>query len=275
MKSLKLSNMYFLFVSYFCFCTFFNANSQEVSSENHANIIFSPNPSDFASKKVVYTCICGNYDELCSQTYIPIGWDYICFTDNQELIEHGHALWTIRPLIYTERDKTRNSRWHKIFPHIILSEYDISFYIDANTNIKNSNIFDYIEKELLVNDSETLAINKHAERNCIYKEASVCRSWSLDLPDVIDHQMSIFRMYNYPQSNGLVDSSMIFRRHHDQNVKKVMEDWWFWVSTGSKRDQLSFNFVIWLHQFNVHLFKQQFSHNSAYVDCFPHIGKRD
>ena len=33
-------------------------------------------------KKVVYTAITGNYDELITPEYINKDWDYICFTDN-------------------------------------------------------------------------------------------------------------------------------------------------------------------------------------------------
>ena len=178
-RQIPKKNIYFLLISYFCFCIVLDLFSLEIS-----------NTSDFCAKKVVYTSICGNYDSLVTQSYMHNGWDYICFTDNEELLEKGHMQWTIRPLKYTERDNTRNSRWHKMFPDLILPEYDISFYIDGNINIKDSRIFDYIDIELLNNELESLAINRHPIRNCIYQEAIVCKKLSFDSSDVIDSQMS-------------------------------------------------------------------------------------
>ena len=35
-------------------------------------------------KKVIYTAIFGDYDNLVEPYYIPDGFDFICFTDNLE-----------------------------------------------------------------------------------------------------------------------------------------------------------------------------------------------
>ena len=36
-------------------------------------------------KKVLFTCILGDYDDLVEPTFITDGWDYIVFTDNPDL----------------------------------------------------------------------------------------------------------------------------------------------------------------------------------------------
>ena len=119
-------------------------------------------------KKVVYTCICGGYDKLISQTYVREGWDYICFTDNLKLLEKGNPLWTIRPIEFAELDPTRNARWHKMFPNKILNDYDISLYIDGNFNIKAPDLFDYIDNELIKEESIKLALHKHQKRELAF-----------------------------------------------------------------------------------------------------------
>ena len=53
----------------------------------------------------------------------------------------------------------------------------------------------------------------------------------------------------YPEHNGLLFASVLIRKHHDENLKKVMEDWWYCVKNYSKRDQLSFNYVAWKNNF--------------------------
>ena len=92
---------------------------------------------------------------------------------------------------------------------------------------------------------------------------------------VIDSHMLLLRSLNYPQSNGLTENSMIYRRHHNEQLKEVMEDWWWWVSNYSRRDQLSFNYVIWNRDFKIHLFKERFSRDTRYIDLIRHQKKRD
>ena len=37
---------------------------------------------------------------------------------------------------------------------------------------------------------------------------------------------------------------VILRRHNEKDCIRVMEDWWTEIKYGSKRDQLSFNYVL-------------------------------
>lgn len=51
-------------------------------------------------RKVCYTCIAGGYDRLIQPHHIEAGWDYVCFTDDAELLDRGQlGVWEIRPLI--------------------------------------------------------------------------------------------------------------------------------------------------------------------------------
>lgn len=257
MKNCKYS-LYFLFcfVPYWCFCAICEQNCNDSLSK--------------PLKKVVYTCICGGYDSLISHSYVCEDWEYICFTDNQELLSAGHKQWTIRPLMFTNRDNTRNNRWHKIFPDKILEEYEVSLYLDGNINITNSELFDYMNSELIGDESKTLVINSHQARNCIYQEANICKEWHKDSASVIDRQMLIFRRLGYPELKGLTENFMIYRRHHHEQVKKVMEYWWWWVSNYSKRDQLSFNYVIWNLDFKIYLFEPRFSRTGSWLEFVMH-----
>lgn len=270
MKNWKFSLLFlFCFVLYWCFCAISEQSCNGSLLKDKFHCFEKPH------KKVVYTCICGHYDSLISHSYVCDDWDYVCFTDNQELLKNGHHQWTIRPLAYADLDNTRNNRWHKIFPHKILGEYKVSLYLDGNINITNSELFDYINNELIGKKSKTLVINSHPERNCIYQEAQVCKEWNLDSASVIDSQMLIFRQLNYPEFNGLTENFMIYRRHHNAQVKEVMADWWWWVSNYSKRDQLSFNFVIWNRNFKIYLFEDRFSRTGNCLDFILHQKERE
>ncbi|MEI8364834.1 MAG: glycosyltransferase domain-containing protein [Parachlamydiaceae bacterium] len=222
-------------------------------------------------KKVVYTCIAGQYDNLISHSYICDDWDYICFTDNPRILSQRHSQWSVYPLQFTSLDDGRNSRWHKTFPDQILSGYDVSLYVDANLNIIAPDLFHYVHQELLNKPEESLALHTHLWRNCIYQEAEECIHWKLDSHAMIDQQILKLRELNYPENNGLQENNIIYRRHHDARVKQVMKEWWWWISNYSKRDQLSFNYVIWKQNFKIHLFKKQFARDRNYGILHLHV----
>jgi hypothetical protein len=225
-----------------------------------------------SDKKAVYTCITGQYDQLIAHSYVCDQWDYICFTDNPELLEKGHSHWQIRPLQFTALDPTRNSRWHKVFPHKILPEYNVSLYVDGNIDILTPDLFQYVDQKLL--PKEMLAIHPHFVRDCIYAEAKECIHFQLDSEEIIEQQVLRLKKLDYPEHNGLQENNVIFRRHHNSLVKQVMESWWWWITSYSKRDQLSFNYVIWLHRLHIHTFEEQFVRNPKYGMLHSHIGKR-
>lgn len=44
-------------------------------------------------RSVVYTCLTGGYDSLKEHRYIDNDWDYVCFTDNKELLAQKNAVF--------------------------------------------------------------------------------------------------------------------------------------------------------------------------------------
>ena len=86
------------------------------------------------NKNVVYTCITGGYDTLTEPEFVSDGFDYVCFTDNVDL---NSDVWEIRPLP-KETDslsQVKKQRYVKLNPHLLLSDYDISIWVDGNVKI--------------------------------------------------------------------------------------------------------------------------------------------
>ena len=54
----------------------------------------------------------------------------------------------------------------------------------------------------------------------------------------------------YPQNNGLGFTCGLVRYHNRPILKNAMEMWWTEIKYGSKRDQLSFNYVAWKNKLN-------------------------
>ena len=56
--------------------------------------------------------------------------------------------------------------------------------------------------------------------------------------------MKFLKEENFPENYGLFDTSILFRRHNQYQVIRVMDLWCEVLSKYSRRDQLSFPFAI-------------------------------
>lgn len=197
------------------------------------------------NKIVIYTAIIGEYDRLIEPKYIDQNCDYICFTDNKNLTSN---IWKIRVIDESEKEKeeTKTARKYKILPHRYLKEYKYSVWIDGNFEIVGS-VRKYISTYL--KDADILCI-KHPERNCIYEEVQACINLKKDDENIMSNQVDSYFRQGYPEDNGLIVSSILFRKHNKRSMKFLMEQWWEEVSNKSRRDQLSFDYIFWKNKKN-------------------------
>lgn len=193
-----------------------------------------------SNKIAVYTAIFGDYDELYDPLLVVDGIDYICFTDNKQLKSN---IWDIRYLENDQSiDSTRNARKIKILAHKYLPEYEYSIWVDANFKILDNPVI-LIEKHL--SESLLAAYNHSGGRNCIYAEADACIRLNKDDPIIINKQTKVYKDEGYPEFNGLVETGILLRKHNDIKSVEAMEIWWEQIMKYSKRDQISFNYVMW------------------------------
>ena len=212
-------------------------NSDDEIIKNEINKI------DFNRKKLaVYTAITGDYDELLTPEYVNHNFDYICFTDNINL---KSDFWEIRLVEELDLDNVRKARRYKVLPHVYLADYDYSLWVDGGFKIVG-NLEELITK--YAKNHKMMCI-VHETRNSIYKEAEECISRKNDSEKVINSQINKYLAEGYPKNQGLIASGVLFRDHKDENVIKLMNDWYNEIINYSKRDQLSFNFVSWKNGF--------------------------
>jgi len=192
-------------------------------------------------KRVVYTCLTGNYDNLIPLSYVDHDWDYICFTDNPALLKQQKSgIWNIRPLVFNNLNDSKNNRWHKIHALDILSEHYESIYIDANVNILTSYLFD-----MLKYNKKDILIPLHHARDCIFSECEVVISNDKDSEKVCRDQIDYIRSKGFPVHYGLNENNIIYRKHQNRKTRKLMTEWWQLIEKYSTRDQLSLSYVLW------------------------------
>ena len=207
------------------------------------------------NKNVIYTAIFGKYDDLPTPQYIPDNWDFICFTDG----DIKSDVWNIKKVTPLYEDSTRTARKYKILPHRFLQGYENSIWIDGNFLIKND--INMLWDEHIKNQNMAVYNHMHCwdKRNCIYEEANMIEhlfninqspgKQPKDNLDLIKQQMIRYEEQNYPRNNGLIISGILLRKHNKLDVIETMEAWWGELKYGSKRDQLSFDYVSWKNDF--------------------------
>ena len=194
-----------------------------------------------SNSKVVYTCITNGYDRLKEPKFVTEGFDYVCFTDDADLIS---GIWDIRPLPKETEGipPNKKQRYVKINPHKVLPEYELSVWVDANIMLTGD--INECMKTMCVGDCNVF-VPMHPIRDCIYEEMRICASIGKDKIENMKPQIDRYLMEGYPEHNGLLQSNILIRRHMRHDCIRLMAAWWDELSMGSHRDQLSFNYALW------------------------------
>lgn len=213
-------------------------------SELNSRVLSYQLPSTkVSSNKVIYTCITGGYDNLIIPSYYNCGWEYICYTDNSELLkEKQKGAWIIKPLAYSEGSNAINNRWHKFHPHVLFPHYSESIYIDGNLDILD----DYLFKEINDKKDQNLLIPVHFKNDCIYKEIKCVKRSKKAKKEQLCAIRKLLKDNFFPEHYGLTENNIIYRKHNDELIISIMEEWWDLLKI-IPRDQLTLSYVLWKH----------------------------
>ena len=177
----------------------------------------------------VFTCITNQKDNLISVNRED-GVRYVCFTDQN----FKHPVWEFLPAeTYGLCDPRRVARLYKILSHVWFPDEE-TIWIDGRVQLLKP------VKHYLDRYKGIVCARPHHDRNCIYKEAEQVKKLRYDDDDIVDSYIN--RLEGYPPDNGLHETGMVLRRPGCEEFNLL---WWSMVSSGSKRDQLSFDWVAW------------------------------
>ncbi len=199
-------------------------------------------------RKVVYTAVTDGY-----QVHPVIngrdGWDFVCFAES----DMACAGWTVVPIAANEivmddefiaNDKSKTTKRIKILPHLHLPGYDVSIWIDSSLQFKR-----HVDLDGLCADFERspalLRVRAHPYRRCIYREAEEIVKCNLDTRHSVDRVIAKYRGEGFPENFGLAEANYLLRKHNADSMIAFSEAWWHHVQNLSRRDQLSFNYVLW------------------------------
>lgn len=175
-------------------------------------------------RKVIYTALFSNYEELKDVVVITPGWEYICYTDQPITSD----VWQIRycanvqnPVLEARRKK------------ILEFDGDQSIWVDASFRV-NCDLNDFWGKHF----TSPFTVFKHPLRNCVYKEAEACIKNKRGSEKEINDAVTLCNMIGVPEENGLIQSGILLRE--DNEFVRYFCREWFNRTIDCSRDQITF-----------------------------------
>jgi hypothetical protein len=190
------------------------------------------------ARVALYTALVDHYDTLMLPEVLDPEVDLVCFTDGPR---DDLGAWTIRPIPWHDPDPIRRARYVKTHPHVLLEEYDVAVWVDANVLIRG-------DCQAMVNqvrrDGRLLGLIQHPRRTRVAEEADFCVAAGRDDAGTIERQMSRYRREGVLEELFLPETNFMVLLHQEVAVRAVLAAWWAEISAHSRRDQLSCGYAL-------------------------------
>lgn len=197
------------------------------------------------NKVVIYTAVTQGYDAVSKQQFYEDEIDYVCFTDTPVKSDHWKMV-DISSLydILGIKNPQLLARFIKTHPHLFLSEYEKSIWIDGNFVIQCD---DLMHKFIPMLGDEYILMKTHlkGEDYDVYGECKDCIRLKKDSSERLECIRKFLQFQGFSDKGCHVESGIMLRKHNDPECIKLMEKWWEMIRDFSIRDQMSFNYVFW------------------------------
>ncbi len=213
-------------------------NLDHVRSVYHQK--YRENSSVFSGRGAVYTGIFGGYDSIV-EPLVEDSLDYYLFTDTMPVNYAGKwkAVLVDNPQDYDSPTLTRLIKMH---PWDYLPEYDWSVWVDGKVLIKS----DLREFASIYGKKSGMLCFPHHRARSIDEEAKLIAACGKADISELEKQVTDYKEAGYVGRGYLIEAGCMIRSHHDELLKKVMDDWWKeFNSYKHNRDQMSFDYACW------------------------------
>lgn len=192
-------------------------------------------------KIAIYTCVTDHYDNLKNHKWLSDKCDYFVITDDKSQETGLFQYLDIRQFLPEDiKDYTRQNRFCKINAHKIFPNYRYSIYADANV-VFNRDLL-YLIDEL---PKTRISVAARLLEDDLFAHAIRVINSRRDKPEVVREQLQSYWLQGMPSNYGAFWCNVLIREHNHPICKKIMEEWWEQIQSFSRRDQLSFPYVLW------------------------------
>lgn len=194
------------------------------------------------NKRVIYTSIVGEYDNLIQPPVIDDSFDYICFVKKGQRHSEKQGVWRIEEIPFDCSSNKLLAEYPKLQPHIVLPQYEYSLWIDGNISINDAQLYDTINNK--IEEGVMYSGVNHWGWNCAYEDAVMVaylnKSSFLDLLRTV----LFLKRKHFPRHYGLYENNVIFRKHNDPTIVEFNKFWWHLLCKYAKRDQLCHSYCL-------------------------------
>lgn len=197
------------------------------------------------NQRAVYTCLFGFSEKFMDRPIIKDGLtDYIVFTDDKNLSAKN---WKVIYVSSVDLGPPKTSKLVKTCPHLFLSAYETSLYVDntVRINAAPSDIWAYLSEET------PFVVYKHPWWDCPYIETDKVKEYGLADPAALNSQIKRYESEGLPRNAGLFHGGILLRKHSDSKVAALSDSWFNEIKQYTYRDQVALSYLIWREKFKL------------------------
>ena len=163
------------------------------------------------------------------------------------------------------KDFTRKNRYCKIKAHELFPEYRYSIYFDGSIKLKSDCILKKVNE---LPKTRIMVYSKNHFEN-IYMEAMRAGEHFRDNKEIISKQVEKYWLEGMPDNFGSFLCGVLIREHNNPICVKLMNEWWNEIERYSRKDQISFPYVLWKNGFTKNDVKvlEKDIQNLKFIDC--------
>lgn len=213
------------------------------------------------ASKVIYTVLTGGYDRLQQPLATAPDWDFVCFTDvtidGEGSAPTRDGVWELRPIPY-EGSSVLRARWAKMHPHLLLPDYKLSVFMDANLQIASAAFFEALGQDQIPGflglarslstpqgpkspKNGLFRVPPHPQRDCVWEELRYCYLKEKIGPRAAIQWHKTLKRMKMPRHAGLYETGILVREHNNPSIIELDECWWsLLLQSKASRDQLCF-----------------------------------
>ena len=209
-------------------------------AEKKDKIVLSKTSFMSDKKIAVYTCITGQYDYIKEPLFVPNNCDFFLVTDQKAVKTQK---WRVVDIDLIDEIKYMNAkdknRFVKMHPELLFYDYDYSIYLDGNIQI-------VVDPTVFIQNMNRYGITtyRHTTEKCIYREAKKCILAKKASKSEIEKHVKFLNKEKMPVNYGMAYCGFIVREHRNKICQEIMDEWWKQYSQYSKRDQISFPYIL-------------------------------
>lgn len=192
-------------------------------------------------KSVIYSAIIGGKSFPVLPEKVLSQFDYVLFTDRQDLLSLESSLWQIRPVPSDIKFEGRLlARYLKTHPHQLFEGHEFAIWVDANIAMLGD--FEKLANRAL-NTQDTVAALRHPSQSSLEEEARAILALKKDHPELVSQQVEHYQGLGF-KTKELAETSIVSYPLKNPKVRRFTEIWFGEIESRSIRDQLSFNFAL-------------------------------